>query len=131
MQDRPEGSASDGEGKGEAMKSSVAVLVSSMVLVMGAALLPMPAEAGAADWRLVRQSSYGDALYYEAASVKRLEGQAVSVRARLGAAEYQYEIRCGKKEARLIERDAGGQDSTWFPIATGSDEELIYQEVCP
>ena len=92
---------------------------------MSAVLLFLPEDAGAADWRLVRQSSYGDASYYDAASVKHLEGQVVSLRVRLGVGEYQYEMRCGKKEARLVE-----ENGKWFPIVSGSDEDLIYQAVC-
>ena len=113
------------------MKRPIAALLSAMILLISVALFLMPEDAGAADWRLIRQSSYGDASYYDAASVKRLEDQVVSFRARLGAGEYQYEMRCGKKEARLIgDRNSGGQDGKWFTTANGSDEELIYQAVC-
>ena len=104
-------------------------MLSAIILLSGVAL-SLLAEAGAADWRLVRQSTYGDASYYDAASVKRLEGNVVSFRARLGVGEYQYEMRCGKKEARLMEENAGGNDGKWFPISYGSDEELIYRAVC-
>jgi hypothetical protein len=69
--------------------------------------------------------AYGDASYYDAQSVKRLEDQVVSFRVRLGAGEYQYEMRCGEKEARLTE-----ENGKWFPIASGSDEDLICQAVC-
>ena len=113
------------------MKRSIAALLSAIILLISAVLFLLPGDAGAADWRLVRQSSYGDASYYDAASVKRLEGQVVSFRARLGAGEYQYEMRCGKNEARLIgEEDAGGNAGKWFTIVYGSDENLIYQAVC-
>lgn len=113
------------------MKRPVSVLFSALLLLIGAAPFLLPEEAGAADWRLVRQSSYGDASYYDAASVERSEGQVVSFRARLGAGEYHYEMRCGKKEARLIgERDAAEGDGKWFGIVNGSDEALIYKAVC-
>ena len=110
------------------MKRPVVALFSTIILLAGASLFLLPEEARAADWRLVRQSSYGDASYYDAASVKRSEGEVVSFRARLGAGEYQYEMRCGKKEARMT---GEGNDGKWFPITHGSDEELIYQAVCP
>jgi len=109
------------------MKRSVVALLSAIILLISAVLFVLPEDAGAADWRLVRQTTYGDASYYDAASVKRLEGQVVSFRARLGAGEYQYEMQCGKKQARLIEEGKAGK---WFPIASGSEEELIYQAVC-
>jgi len=109
------------------MKKSVIALLSATILLIVAVLLFLPEDAGAADWRLVRQSTYGDASYYDASSVKYSKGQVVSFRARLGAGEYQYEMQCGKKEARLIEEGKAGK---WFPVANGSDEELIYQAVC-
>jgi hypothetical protein len=109
------------------MKRSIAFLLSAIILLLSATLSPLPEDAGAADWRLVRQSTYGDASYYDAASVKQLEGQVVSFRARLGAGEYQYEVRGGEKKARLIEEGNAGK---WFPIINGSDEDLIYQAVC-
>ena len=107
------------------MKRHVVVSLSAIILLISAVLLVLPQHVKASDWRLVRQSTYGDASYYDAASVKRSEGQVVSFRARLGVGEYQYEMRCGKKEARLIE-----ENGKWFPITYGSDEELIYQAVC-
>jgi hypothetical protein len=114
------------------MKKKIAVLFITIILMISAALCLLPRDTGAADWRLLRQSSYGDASYYDAASVKRLEGGVVSFRARLGVGEYQYEMRCGKREARLIgEEDAGTEGGKWFPITHGSDENLIYQAVCP
>ena len=109
------------------MKRPAIVIFGAIMLLISATSLLSPEYAGA-EWRLVRQSSYGDASYYDAASVKRLEGDVVSFRARLGAGEYQYEMRCGKKEARTI---GEGNDGKWFPITHGSDEELIYQAVCP
>ena len=109
------------------MKRPVAVLLSTIILLMSATLFLLPEDAGAADWRLIRESRYGDSSYYDAASVKRLEGQVVSFRAKLGVGEYQYEMRCGKKEARLIEE---GKAGSWFPVVSGSDEDLIYQKVC-
>jgi len=109
------------------MKRPVIALLSAIILLLSDTLFLLPENAGAADWRLVRQSTYGDASYYDAASVKRSEGQVVSFRARLGAGEYLYEMQCGKKEARLIEEGKAGK---WFPIANGSDEQLIYQAVC-
>jgi len=113
------------------MKRLVVALLNAIVLLISAALFLLPEDAGAADWRLIRQSTYGDASYYDAASVKRLEGQVVSFSARLGAGEYHYEMRCGKKEARLIEEgNAGGNDGKWYPITSDSDEDLIYQAVC-
>lgn len=113
------------------MKRPIAVLLSAIILLMSATLFLLPEDAGAAEWRLIRKSSYGEASYYDAASVKRLEDKVVSFRARFGAGEYQYEMRCGKKEARLIEdKNSGGQGGKWFPVANGSDEELIYQAVC-
>jgi hypothetical protein len=110
------------------MKHSVSVSLIAIILMAVAYMAAMPAQAGAADWRVVRQSSYGDASFYDAESVQRLEGQIVSLRARIGSAEVRYEMRCGKKEARLL---ADGQNGKWFPIAGGTDEELIYQAVCP
>ena len=107
------------------MKRLVVALLNAIVLLISAALFLLPEDAGAADWRLIRQSTYGDASYYDAASVKRLEGQVVSFSARLGAGEYHYEMRCGKKEARLIE-----ENGKWYPITSDSDEDLIYQAVC-
>ena len=109
------------------MKRPVIALLSSIILLISAALFLLPKDAGAADWRLVRQSTYGDAAYYDAASVKRSEGQVVSFQARIGAGEYQYEMRCGKNEARMIEDGKAGK---WYPLTDGSDEELIYQAVC-
>jgi len=110
------------------MKRPVVALLSASILLISAPLFLLAEDAGAVDWRLIRQSSYGDASYYDAASVKRLEGQVVSFRARIGAGEYQYEMRCGKKEAKLIEEE---NDGKWFPITNGTDEDLIYQAVCP
>jgi len=113
------------------MKRPIAVLLSTITLLMSAALFLLPEDAGASDWRLIRESRYGDSSYYDAASVKRLEGQVVSFRAKLGVGEYQYEMRCGKKEARLMDdRDSGGQGGKWFPVVNGSEEDLIYQAVC-
>jgi len=109
------------------MKRPVVALLSTIILLISAALFLLPKDARAADWRLIRQSTYGDATYYDAASVKHLEDQVVSFRARLGAGEYQYEMRCEKREARLIEEGKAGK---WYPIANRSDEELIYQSVC-
>lgn len=109
------------------MKRPVVALLSTITLLISATFFILPKDAGAADWRLVRQSTYGDSSYYDAASVKRLEGQVVSFRARLGAGEYQYVMRCGKNEARLIEEGKAGK---WYPIANSPDEELIYQAVC-
>ncbi len=109
------------------MKRPVVALFSTIIFLMSAVLFLLPKDAGAADWRLIRQSTYGDTSYYDAASVKRSEDQVVSFRARLGGGEYQYEMRCGKKEARLVEEGKAGQ---WFSVASGSDEELIYQAVC-
>lgn len=104
-----------------------AVALSAIILLISAALFILPKDAGASDWRLVRQSTYGDASYYDAASVKKLEDQVVSFRARIGAGEYQYEMRCGKNEARMIEDGKAGK---WYSLTSGSDEELIYQAVC-
>ena len=109
------------------MKRPVVALLSVVVLLINAALFVLPEVAGAADWRLVRQSTYGDASYYDAASVKKLEGQVVSFQARIGAGQYQYEMRCGKNEARMIEDGKAGK---WYPLTSGSDEDLIYQAVC-
>ena len=109
------------------MPRPVAALLSAIILLMSATLFLLPEDAGAADWRFVRQSTYGDASYYDAESVKLLEGEVVSFRARLAGGEYQYEMRCGKKEARLIEE---GKAGNWFPVVSGSDEDLIYQKVC-
>ena len=109
------------------MKEPVVALFSIIIFLISSVLFLLPEEAGAADWRLVRQSSYGDASNYDAASVKSLEGQVVSLRVRLCVGEYQYEMRCGKKEARLIEKGTAGN---WYPIVGGSDEDLIYQAVC-
>lgn len=109
------------------MKRPVVALFRAIILLISAALFLLPEKAGAADWRLIRQSTYGDASYYDAASVKQLEGKVVSFSARIGAGEYQYEMRCGKKEARLIEEGKAGK---WYPITDGSDEDLIYQAVC-
>ena len=129
---RPAHGIASGRGKkGVTMKRPVAVLL-SVILMISAVLFLLREDAGAAEWRLIRQSTYGDASYYDAASVKRLEGGVVSFRARLGTGEYQYEMRCGKEEARLLgEGDAGADGGTWFPITHGSDENLIYKAVCP
>ena len=109
----------------------IIIVLSLMMVLMSAFLVSPPAESSDADWRLIRQSTYGDSTYYDAASVKHQEGQVVSLRARLGAGEYHYEMRCGKKEARLSgEGNTKTPDMGWFPIANGSDEELIYLEVC-
>ncbi|MBI5632266.1 MAG: hypothetical protein HZA15_02160 [Nitrospirae bacterium] len=105
------------------MKRSAIYMMTAVTLIAG--LLMISAEAKAADWRLIRQSSYGDATYYDAASVKRLDGQVVSLMAKIGGRDYRYEMRCGKKEARLL---GEGDDNRWFPVA--GDEELIYQAVC-
>lgn len=95
------------------------------------AVWPLVPEAGGADWRLIRQSSYGDASFYDASSVRRMEGQVVSLRARLGGSEFDYQMRCGKQEARVIEKgEADGQNGKWFRITGNSDEEIIYQAVC-
>ena len=107
------------------MQRPVVALFSTIIFLMSAVFFLLPEDAGADDWRLVRQSTYGDTSYYDAASVKRSEGQVVSFRARLGGGEYQYEMRCGEKEARLVE-----ENGKWFPIVGGSDEDLIYQAVC-
>ena len=108
----------------------ILLLSLTMVLMSGPLAIP-PAEGGDADWRLIRQSTYGDSTYYDAASVKHQEGQVVSVRTRLGAGEYRYEMRCGKKEARLIEEgNTKVPNAGWFPLVSGSDEDLIYLEVC-
>ena len=109
------------------MKRPVVALLSAIILLISAGLFLLPEDAGAADWRLIRQSTYGPASYYDAASVKRLEDQVVSFSARIGAGEYQYEMRCGKNEARLIEDGKAGK---WYPITSDSDEDLIYQAVC-
>ena len=107
------------------------LLLSMTMVLLSVFLVSPPAARGDAGWRLIRQSTYGDSTYYDAASVKHQEGQVVSVRTRFGAGKYLYEMRCGKKEARLIEeRKIGGPDAGWFPIVSGSDEELIYLEVC-
>ena len=108
----------------------ILLLSLTMVLMSGPLAIP-PAEGGDADWRLIRQSTYGDSTYYDAASVKHQEGQVVSVRTRFGAGEYLYEMQCVGKKARLIEEGAAkGPDEGWFPIVSGSDEDLIYLEVC-
>ena len=132
MYSLPDGIASGRERKGGPMKRPGVALLGTIILLLGAGLLLLEEDAGAAEWRLIRQSTYGDASYYDASSVKRMEGQVVSLRARLGAGEYQYEMRCGKKEAKIIgEGNAGSDEVKWFPITHGSDEELIYQAVCP
>ena len=107
------------------------ILLSLTMVLLSASLVRPAAEAGDADWRLIRQSTYGDSTYYDAASVKHQEGQVVSLWAKLGIGEYRYEMRCGKKEARLMEKgNTKSPDEGWFPIVSGSDEELIYLEVC-
>jgi len=58
------------------MKKVAIYLMTALTLTAG---LMMAAAAGAADWRLIRQSSYGDATYYDAASVKYLDGHVVSL----------------------------------------------------
>ena len=113
------------------MGRSFIIVLSLMMVLLSASLFGSQAEGGDADWRLIRQSTYGDSTYYDAASLKHQEGQVVSLRAKFGVGEYRYEMRCGKKEARLIEEGkTGGPDAGWFPIVSGSDEELIYLEVC-
>ena len=114
------------------MQYPISALLKAMTPMIGSAMLLMPLEVSADDWRLVRESKYGDSSYYDAASVKRLDGGVISLRAKLGVSEYRYEMRCDKKMARLIEEaGARDQESTWFPIAWNSDEELIYEIVCP
>ncbi|RPI38469.1 MAG: hypothetical protein EHM54_00310 [Nitrospiraceae bacterium] len=120
------------------LKPAIATAFFRLILLLGLTMVLLsvflvspPAESGDADWRLIRQSTYGDSTYYDAASVKHQGDQVVSVRAKFGIGEYLYEMRCGKKEARLIEEGkTGGPDAGWFPIVNGSDEELIYLEVC-
>jgi len=59
------------------MKRTAIYLMTALTLTAG--LMLMAAETKAADWRLIRQSSYSDATYYDAASVKRLDGQGLSL----------------------------------------------------
>jgi len=87
------------------------------------------AEAGRADWKVLQQSTYGDTLSYDAASVKHTESNTVTVWARTQSSEYLYEIDCKNKKARLIE-GAGAAGSGWFNI-TGGEDELLYKAVCP
>lgn len=61
------------------------------------------AEAGRAEWKVLQQSTYGDTLSYDAASVKHTESDTVTVRTRTQSGEYLYEIDCKNKKARLIE----------------------------
>jgi hypothetical protein len=87
------------------------------------------AEAGRADWKVLQQSTYGDTLSYDAASVKHTESNTKTVRSRTQSSEYLYEIDCKDKKARLIE-GAGAAGSAWFNI-TGREDELLYKAVCP
>ena len=113
------------------MGRSFIIVLSLALVLMSASLFGSQAESGDADWRLIRQSTYGDSTYYDASIVKHQEGQVVSVRARFGAGEYRYEMQCGKKEARLIEEgNTKVPNAGWFPLVSGSDEDLIYLEVC-
>ncbi len=89
-----------------------------------------PGIAGAerADWKVLQQSTYGDTFSYDAASVKRKEGDTVTVWARTSGAKYLYEVDCKNKKGRLLE-GAGPTASEWFNITSGVDE-LLYKAVC-
>ena len=100
------------------------------IMCMGAFLWYLgPAEAGQADWKVLQQSTYGDTLSYDAASIKHTESNTVTVLTKTQSGEYLYEIDCKNKKARLLE-GAGVAGSGWFNITVGEDE-LIYKAVCP
>jgi hypothetical protein len=100
------------------------------VICMGAFLwCPGVASAGRADWKVLQQSTYGDTLSYDAASVKHTESNTVTVLTKTQSSEYLYEIDCKNKKARLLE-GAGAAGSGWFNI-TGGEDELLYKAVCP
>ena len=88
-----------------------------------------PAEAERADWKVLQQSTYGDAFYYDAASVKHTDGNTITVWARTQSGKYLYEIDCKNKKARILE-GAGAASSEWFNISGGGDE-LLQKAVCP
>jgi hypothetical protein len=100
------------------------------MICMGAFLLCLGfAEAGQADWKVLEQSSYGDTLSYDAASVRHTESNTITVLTKTQSSEYLYEIDCKNKKARLLE-GAGAAGSGWFNITAGGDE-LLYKAVCP
>ena len=111
------------------MKTRLKVTISCM-MCMGAFLWCLgPASAGRADWKVLQQSSYGDTLSYDAASVKHTESDTITVLTRTQSSEYLYEIDCENKKARLLE-EAVAAGSGWFNI-TGGGDELLYKAVCP
>jgi hypothetical protein len=88
-----------------------------------------PAGAGRADWKVLQQSTYGDTLSYDAASVKHTASNTIKVRTRTQSSEYLYEMDCKNKKARLL-GGAGATGPEWFNI-TGGEDELLYKAVCP
>ncbi|MFI5295445.1 MAG: hypothetical protein ACHQ0Y_10520 [Thermodesulfovibrionales bacterium] len=111
------------------MKTHLRMTIICMVC-MGAFLWCLgSAEAGQADWKVLQQSTYGDTLSYDAASVKHTESNTITVWAKTQSSEYLYEIDCKNKKARFLEA-AGAAGSEWFTI-TGGGDELLYKAVCP
>ncbi len=108
------------------MKTHMSVAVMCTFLILWCFAL---AEAGSADWKALRQSTYGDTFSYDAASVKHSGSNTVTVRAGTQSSEYLYEMDCKNRKARLVE-GAGAAGSGWFTIAGGEDA-LLYRAVCP
>lgn len=88
------------------------------------------AEAEGADWKVLRQDTYGNSFSYDTASVKKGETNTVKVWAKSDGAKYLYEIDCKGKKARLLE-GTGSAGSEWFAVKGGSGDEMLFQEVCP
>lgn len=88
------------------------------------------AEAEGADWKVLREDSYGNRFSYDAASVKQTASNTITVWAKSDGAKYLYEMDCKNRKARLLEGN-GSTGSGWFPIANGSGDELVFKAVCP
>ncbi len=105
------------------MKLALIYIVCMIVFMWGTGL----ADEGRAEWKVLQQSTYGDTLSYDAASIKQTESKTITVRTRTQSSEYLYEIDCKNKKARLPDGTGG---SGWFNILGGEDE-LLYKAVCP
>ena len=88
------------------------------------------AEAEGADWKVLREDTYGNSFSYDAASVKKTETNTIMVWARSDGAKYLYEIDCKERKARLLE-GTGSSGSQWFAVTAGSGDEMLFQAVCP
>jgi len=87
------------------------------------------AEAGQADWRILRQDTYGGTFYYDVASIRRTENNTITVWARADVGAYLYEIDCKNKKARILQ-GLEPAPSEWFAIIGGTSDELVYDAVC-